>query len=140
MASSIHFGPLVIQSTQVFLRTKLSYGIVNLKPFLPGHVLVISKRIAPRISDLLPEEVTDMFSTVQRVGKALLRHYTDCDSLTVVIQDGPSAGQTVPVLNTLLKHVHVHVIPRRKSDLANNDDIYKKVHFRVIVAGIKAAG
>jgi bis(5'-adenosyl)-triphosphatase len=30
------------------------------------------------------------------------------------------AGQTVP-------HVHVHIIPRKKGDWANNDDIYPEI-------------
>lgn len=37
-----------------------------------------------------------------------------------VLQDGPQAGQTVP-------HVHVHILPRKGSDFANNDEIYDVV-------------
>ncbi len=40
----------------------------------------------------------------QRVGIAVEPHF-GCTSLTLAIQDGPQAGQTVP-------HVHVHVLPR----------------------------
>jgi glutamate-1-semialdehyde 2,1-aminomutase len=36
------------------------------------------------------------------------------------LQDGPEAGQTV-------KHVHFHLIPRKKSDLARNNDIYENL-------------
>jgi diadenosine tetraphosphate (Ap4A) HIT family hydrolase len=36
-------------------------------------------------------------------------------------QDGPQAGQTVA-------HVHIHVIPRKKGDFENNDEIYDAVH------------
>jgi bis(5'-adenosyl)-triphosphatase len=36
-------------------------------------------------------------------------------------KDGAAAGQTVP-------HVHVHVIPRKKGDYLNNDDIYKDIN------------
>lgn len=37
-----------------------------------------------------------------------------------LVQDGPQAGQTVP-------HVHIHVIPRKKGDFENNDEIYDAV-------------
>lgn len=40
----------------------------------------------------------------QRVGAAIEPHF-GASSLTLAIQDGPLAGQTVP-------HVHVHVLPR----------------------------
>lgn len=40
----------------------------------------------------------------QRVGTAVEPHFGGT-SLTLAIQDGPQAGQTVP-------HVHVHVLPR----------------------------
>ena len=40
---------------------------------------------------------------------------------TISIQDGPSAGQTVP-------HVHVHILPRSSGDFENNDDIYNELN------------
>ena len=39
-------------------------------------------------------------------------------SSNVAVQDGPGAGQSVP-------HVHVHILPRRPTDFANNDDVYE---------------
>lgn len=38
----------------------------------------------------------------------------------LMTQDGKDAGQSV-------YHVHMHLIPRRKGDWANNDDIYPEV-------------
>ncbi|CAG8584655.1 13738_t:CDS:2 [Funneliformis mosseae] len=35
-------------------------------------------------------------------------------------EDGPEAGQTVP-------HCHLHIIPRKVGDWANNDDIYGEI-------------
>jgi len=40
--------------------------------------------------------VSDLFMTVQRVGNVVEERF-DGDSLTIAVQDGPSAGQTVPV-------------------------------------------
>jgi diadenosine tetraphosphate (Ap4A) HIT family hydrolase len=36
----------------VFIETALSFGLVNLKPVVPGHVLIVSRRVVPRFSDL----------------------------------------------------------------------------------------
>ena len=104
-AGEIRFGPWLLDPQQIFLETSSSYGIVNLKPIVPGHVLIIPKRITPRLSDLTSEEVSDLFATVHRVGPVIERHYHG-DALNIAIQDGVSAGQTVP-------HVHVHILPRK---------------------------
>jgi bis(5'-adenosyl)-triphosphatase len=104
---------------QVFHITPLSYALVNLKPLLPGHVLVSPRRIVPRLHDLSPAEVQDLFLTVQRVSRMVERVF-DATALNIAIQDGVDAGQSVP-------HVHAHVIPRKREDLAEQggtDAIY----------------
>ncbi|KAI0514747.1 HIT domain-containing protein [Xylaria bambusicola] len=132
----IHFGPFNV-TTQVFLTTPLSFALVNLKPLLPGHVLVCPRTLHKRLTDLSADELTDLFGAVQRVQRMLARYYfsqpqpqdptqTDAEpeeisaqppaapeagSFNIAIQDGAEAGQTVP-------HVHVHVIPRIRGSTA----------------------
>ena len=43
---------------QVFYKTAHSFALVNLKPLLPGHVLVCPNRVVPRLKDLSAEEVS----------------------------------------------------------------------------------
>ncbi|OCF58126.1 bis(5'-adenosyl)-triphosphatase [Kwoniella mangroviensis CBS 10435] len=112
-----HLFSIFDVTKQVFYSTPLSIGIVNLKPLLPGHVLIIPKRVVPRLSDLNPPEITDLFLAVQKVGKGLERYY-NAQALTISLQDGKSAGQSVP-------HVHVHILPRHSTDFdGENDRIY----------------
>ncbi|ORX69700.1 HIT-like protein [Linderina pennispora] len=125
---SFRFGPLIIPQSQVFMVSRLSYGLVNLKPAVPGHVLVVSRRPVTRFNDLSADEVTDLFQQGQRVSRLVERVYK-ADSLTLVIQDGKEAGQSVP-------HVHLHILPRRKADFANNDDIYDELGSRKRVRGV----
>jgi len=101
---------------QVFHVTPLSYALVNLKPLLPGHVLVSPLRVVPRFNDLSTAEVQDLFLTVQRVSRTIERVY-DSTALNIAIQDGKDAGQSVP-------HVHAHIIPRKRDDLPEPDAIY----------------
>lgn len=117
--SSYSFGPIRIPPTQVFCETALSVGLVNLKPVVPGHVLVITRRVVPRFADLTPDEIADLWTLAKRVGSVLEAHH-GATSLTFAIQDGPQAGQTVP-------HVHVHVLPRRAGDFEHNDEVYDRV-------------
>mmetsp|Transcript_14593 Transcript_14593/g.17672 ORF Transcript_14593/g.17672 Transcript_14593/m.17672 type:complete len:166 (+) Transcript_14593:1-498(+) len=115
-ASTHLFGPYTIRASEVFASSPLSLAIVNLKPVVPGHVLVISRRVVPRFQDLTPDEVTDLWSLAQKVGRVIEPHF-NASSLTLAIQDGPQAGQTVP-------HVHIHCLPRAQGDFKNNDEIY----------------
>jgi bis(5'-adenosyl)-triphosphatase len=104
----------------VFYKTSLSFALVNIKPILPGHVLVSPLRRIPRFHDLSAPEVADLFSTVQRVSRTIERVYK-ASALNIAIQDGEDAGQSVP-------HVHVHIIPRNKGDLdhrGGSDAIYR---------------
>ncbi|ORX42409.1 HIT-like protein [Piromyces finnis] len=114
-----YFGQFKIYRSQIFFNSKYSFGLVNLKPISPGHVLIIPKRVVKRFQDITKEELNDLFESVQIVGKEIEKKYNG-KSLTITIQDGPEAGQTV-------EHVHVHIIPRNKNDWKNNDDIYDDV-------------
>jgi bis(5'-adenosyl)-triphosphatase len=55
-SQAIHFAQFVV-TAQVFYSTKLCAAMVNLKPILPGHSLVIPRRVVPRYGDLSTEEV-----------------------------------------------------------------------------------
>jgi bis(5'-adenosyl)-triphosphatase len=93
---------------------------VNLKPLLPGHVLVSPRRSVPRFNDLSAAEVQDLFLTVQRVSRMVERVF-GASALNIAIQDGVDAGQSVP-------HVHAHIIPRKRDDLEDKggtDAIYE---------------
>ncbi|GAA6099972.1 bis(5'-adenosyl)-triphosphatase [Tachysurus ichikawai] len=59
-------------------------------------VLVCPLRPVERFRDLRPDEVADLFCTAQRVANAVEKHFS-ASSLTIAIQDGPEAGQTVKV-------------------------------------------
>lgn len=113
------FGPWKIHASEVFATSSLSFAFVNLKPVVPGHVLISPKRVVFRFADLTPEEVSDLWILSQRVGTALESHYK-ATALTLTIQDGAAAGQTVP-------HVHVHVLPRHPGDFEKNDQIYDEI-------------
>ncbi len=94
------FGQHSIRSSEIFFRSALSCALVNLKPILPGHVLVIPRRRLARLADLTAEEVSDLFATVQRVGSVIERVYNGT-ALTIALQDGQAAGQSVTVSNCL---------------------------------------
>ncbi|EON66083.1 hypothetical protein W97_05326 [Coniosporium apollinis CBS 100218] len=109
----IYFGPFLV-TPQVFHSTPHTFALVNLKPILPGHVLISPHRRVPRLRDLTPTEISDLFLTVQRVSRMIERVF-NATALNIAIQDGADAGQSVP-------HLHAHVIPRREGDLEGGGD------------------
>jgi bis(5'-adenosyl)-triphosphatase len=73
--------------------------------------------VLPHLSDLTPEEISDLFLTVTRIQRTLKRIYK-ADAFNIAVQDGKAAGQSVP-------HVHCHVIPRTEKDPAGDDKIHE---------------
>lgn len=114
-----NFGPVTVPGAAIFLCSPLSVAFVNKKPVVEGHVLVSSSISVPQLSDLSPEEAADLFKLVQRVDTFVKRFY-NVDSTTISIQNGVLAGQSIP-------HVHVHILPRRPGDFADNDDVYQEL-------------
>ena len=47
------------------------------------------------------DEATDMILSAQTIGKVIEKEY-DASSLTMAMQDGPQAGQTVCIMRCLL--------------------------------------
>ncbi|KAI9365475.1 Bis-tetraphosphatase [Zopfochytrium polystomum] len=123
MSRIISFGPHKINAAdQVFFASRLSLGLVNLKPVAVGHVLIVPRRVVPRFAALSHEEVSDLFLSAHRVAPVVEKVFGG-SSLSLTIQDGPLAGQSVP-------HVHLHIIPRWEGDYWNNDDIYRDIDRR----------
>ena len=118
-ATGHSFGPWPINETEIFAHTALSFATVNLKPIVPGHTLIIPKRVVSSFLDLRPDEVADLWWLAQTVARHLQHHYHATAS-TFAIQDGPAAGQTVP-------HVHVHVLPRSEGQFERNDQVYDEL-------------
>ena len=118
------FGKFRIPASHIFNKsaTLLTFALVNLRPIVPGHVLVVPTRVVSRLSELTNDEHDDLWRTVRTVQAALgmaYHHSTSDggDGFNVAVQDGVAAGQSVP-------HVHVHILPRVAGDFVRNDDVY----------------
>lgn len=105
-----------VVTTQVFHSSEHSFALVNLKPLVPGHVLVVPRRQVATLGELPSNESVDFFQMVTFVEGAIRKMYA-ADGMNLAIQDGLAAGQSVP-------HLHCHIIPRYLQD-GFGDDIYK---------------
>jgi diadenosine tetraphosphate (Ap4A) HIT family hydrolase len=77
-------------------------------PVSPGHSLVIPKRHIGSWFEITPAEQQALLDLLAK-AKAVLETELKPDGYNIGINDGPTAGQTVP-------HLHMHLIPRYKGD------------------------
>ena len=93
---------------KILKETEHSISFLDAFPVARGHTLVIPKNHREKIQDMNPEENKDLFSLVHEMTSKV-------DLITgatlLAVHNGKDAGQEVP-------HVHVHLIPRSKSDSA----------------------
>ena len=83
-ASNLMFAKFDV-SSQCFFRSAHAFAIANIKPIVPGHVLVIPNRIVGRLGELNAKEVGYLFAAVQEVGKTIEKAY-GASSLTIACQ------------------------------------------------------
>ena len=120
LSSDMRFGRVVIPSSHIFYRSQRSAAFVNLRPIVPGHVLIMPERIVATMEELSEEEYIDMWTMVRTVQRVLKVQYPNTTAFNVAVQDGLAAGQSVP-------HVHVHILPRKGGDFERNDDVYNEL-------------
>ena len=93
---------------KILKETEHSVSFLDAFPVAKGHALVIPKNHREKLQDLDEVENKDLFSLVHQMTSKI-------DSITgatlLAIHNGKEAGQEVP-------HLHVHLIPRSKSDSA----------------------
>jgi diadenosine tetraphosphate (Ap4A) HIT family hydrolase len=100
-----------IECGRVVASNSLAFAIRDGYPVSPGHTLAIPNRHVGSFFDLSPQEQEALFDLIRNQKRALDAEFCP-DAFNVGINDGPAAGQTVP-------HVHVHLIPRYRSDVAD---------------------
>ncbi|MBF6236082.1 HIT domain-containing protein [Nocardia otitidiscaviarum] len=84
-------------------------AFMDIRPFTPGHLLVIPKVPAKSLAELDPVVGGKLFQVGQRLAAALRESEVGCDGVNFFLADGVTAGQEV-------FHVHLHVIPRTPGD------------------------
>ena len=78
----------------------------DVNPQAPVHVLVVPKRIIPRLLDATSED-RQLLGDLLLAAAEVARKLDLKTGFRVVINSGPDAGESVP-------HLHVHVIGQRQ--------------------------
>ncbi len=83
-------------------------AILDIHPVGEGHSLVIPKKHFDDLTKLNKDFSSKYIGALQEVVKILTAKYK-CRGFNVVLNNGEVAGQVV-------KHVHFHILPRKKGD------------------------
>jgi len=86
----------------------LALVIRDAYPVSSGHTLVIPKRHIDSWFEITQSEQQALLDLLAK-AKAILETEFKPDGYNIGINDGPTAGQTVP-------HLHMHLIPRYEGD------------------------
>lgn len=98
-----------LEPASVVERTPSTLTFLDLHGVREGHALVIPQRHAVRLEELASAERSALFEAVARVQFAQRAAGLRADGHTLLVNDGPAAGQHVA-------HVHVDVVPRGRGD------------------------
>ena len=93
---------------KIIEKTNKSLAFMDAFPLAKGHSLVIPKNHYEKMQEIPPEENAELFETVRKV---LSKVDKLTNSTLVALHNGKDSGQEIP-------HVHIHLIPRSKEDLA----------------------
>ena len=91
-------------------------AIYNISPVLPGHSLVLPRAHVQSLLDLADADLAAFVLFARRITRIVSRAFAG-DGFDWTVQDGRSAGQSVP-------HLHLHMIPRHSGDLPRPGDWY----------------
>jgi bis(5'-adenosyl)-triphosphatase len=106
-------------SGKSFYTTAQFSAFYNIAPILPGHSLVIPNKHYESLFELPDDELSEMMLFARKIT-SVLKTVFKCDGFDWTIQDGVSAGQTIP-------HLHLHIIPRKPLDLRESNEWYSKI-------------
>lgn len=84
-------------------------AILDIRPFVRGHTLVIPKQHSVDLTDTPPSTLAGMMRVGQRIARAARASALGADGNNVAVNDGKAAFQSV-------FHVHLHVMPRHEGD------------------------
>lgn len=98
------------EQNYIFMRSKLSFAVLNIYPFNGGHAMVLPQRHVDDLDKLSPAEMKDLMALVVKV-KARLKKVLKPDAFNIGMNLGSAAGAGIP------QHMHVHIVPRWKGDM-----------------------
>lgn len=97
---------------RVVLRNDLTFAVRDTTPVTKLHTLVLPLRHAPTYFDLTEHELAAANDLLKQLRHSISQEDSSVEGFNVGANIGAVSGQTI-------FHCHIHLIPRRKGDVAN---------------------
>ncbi|MFZ5654859.1 MAG: histidine triad nucleotide-binding protein [Pseudomonadota bacterium] len=81
-------------------------AIKDIAPKAPVHLLIIPRKVIPRLSDATPDDLELLGHMLLAAGEVARRVGVD-DAFRLIVNNGPEAGQTV-------FHLHLHLLAGKR--------------------------
>ena len=94
----------------VFFRGEHNFGILNLYPYVSGHLMIVPYRHVAALNEASSEALTEMMTLTARAERALTKVYHP-RGINAGINIGECAGAGI------VGHIHMHVLPRWPGDV-----------------------
>jgi bis(5'-adenosyl)-triphosphatase len=129
------FGPMKLSEKLIFKQWTHILGVRHPDPILSNHILLFPRRRTPSFNNLEPEEVMDLSLAIRLMINLFEKGYAS-QGTTVYFKNYSGGTEPADQLQQMLtnysrvetlNHFHVHIIPRKIGDLANNDVIYREI-------------
>src|SRR5437762_13900108 len=91
---------------EIVLENEKVLAFRDVNPQAPVHVLIVPKRVIPRLADATPND-REILGELLLTAGALAQKLQLKTGFRVVINSGPDAGESVP-------HLHVHLLGQRQ--------------------------
>ncbi len=94
---------------QIIYEDECCFAINDINPKAPTHVLIIPRKVIPRVGNAAPEDQVILGGLLLAAGKVAKQLGVSDTSkgFRLVINHGHDAGETVP-------HMHVHLLAGRE--------------------------
>ena len=101
-------------------------AVYDIAPVVEGHTLLIPKRHIFSFIELNNKELNDLIKVMKAILPVLIKLYGDeTNSYSILSQVGVSSGMSIP-------HLHLHILPRKRSTSNSNNPYYSIETSRII--------
>ncbi|WP_370619499.1 HIT family protein [Mumia sp. Pv 4-285] len=97
------------EDTLIVARGEHVYAVLNLHPYNPGHLMVVTNRHVGAFEDLTDDEAHELTAMTQQAVR-VLKHVSGPAAFNVGLNLGAVAG------GSLSDHLHQHLVPRWLGD------------------------
>jgi len=91
---------------QIVYEDELVIAFRDINPAAPTHVLIVPKKVIPRIDEAKPEDHALLGHLLLKAAQVARELGLASSGYRLVINNGPDAGESVP-------HLHLHILGGR---------------------------